>query len=186
MTRTFSHAARWIMGLTLMLAQPAAQGNALVALAASLDVQAHALDGDTLSIDLRLLGVDAFEAHQLCRTGSGQCSACGEAARRHLKQLLFQDTNSRGRKTISIHFVATSSYGRPIITALSNGTDVGLSLIRAGLAVPETQYLANDNARAQNYLAAFAEAKAAKRGAHSGAWVMPSAWRKGQRLDCTS
>jgi micrococcal nuclease len=174
------------MGLTLMLAQPAAQGNAQAMATQSLDVQAHALDGDTLSIDLRLLGVDAFEAHQLCRTGSGQCSACGEASRRHLKQLLFQDTNSRGRKTISIRFVATSSYGRPIITALSNGTDVGLSLIRAGLAVPATQYLTNDQTRAQRYLAAFAEAKAAKRGAHSGAWIMPSAWRKGQRLGCTS
>jgi micrococcal nuclease len=177
---------KWIVSITLLLVQPAAQGNAQVATAASLDVQAHALDGDTLTIDLRLLGVDAFEAHQMCRTGSGQCSACGEAARHHLKQLLFQKLNSRGSKTVSISFVATSSYGRPMITALSDGTDVGLSLIRAGLAVPETLYLTNDRARAQHYLAAFAEAKAAKRGAHSGAWIKPSAWRRGQRLGCTS
>ena len=186
MTHALSHASRYITATTLLLSQPAAQGNARVTVAPSLDVQAHALDGDTLSIDLRLLGVDAFETHQLCRTAAGKCSACGKAARRYLKQLMFQDTNSRGRKTIGISFVATSSYGRPIITAVSNGTDVGLSLIRAGHAVPATQYLTSDQARAQSYLDAFADAKAAKRGAHSGAWITPSAWRRGQRLGCTS
>lgn len=186
MSRAFSSSPSWIMGVALLLVQPTEHSNAKVALAPSFDVQARALDGDTLAIDLRLLGVDAFERHQVCLTSAARCNACGEAARRFLKALLFKDSNSQGRKTVNIHFVATSSYGRPIITVLSNGTDVGLSLIRAGLAVPETGYLTSDQARARTYLAAFAEARAAKRGAHSGTWIMPSAWRKGQRLGCKS
>ena len=45
----------------------------------SFDAKARALDGDTVAVDFRLLGVDAFERGQLCRRASG-CWQCGKAA----------------------------------------------------------------------------------------------------------
>ena len=146
--------------------------------------QAHAVDGDTLGVDLRLLGVDAFERDQRCSTNAGKCTACGEAARRALQQLLFQDSGGRGSRPVVIRVVATSSYGRPIVTATSNGADIGASLIAAGLAIPQPQYLKSDPARASLYESAFAQAKAAKRGGFGGSWITPSDWRRGKRLPC--
>ncbi len=51
----------------------AANGSA----SASLAAKARAIDGDTIAIDVRLFGADAFEKRNLCRTRDG----CGRAAR---------------------------------------------------------------------------------------------------------
>ena len=64
------------------------------------------------------------------------------------------------------------------------GKDLGERLIRAGLAVPEIQYLKNDPGRATRYRAAFAQAKASRAGAFAGTWIEPSRWRHGERLRC--
>ena len=42
-----------------------------------LKAEGRAIDGDTISIDLRLLGADALERKQWCARGTG----CGPAAR---------------------------------------------------------------------------------------------------------
>ncbi len=106
----------------------------------SFTARARALDGDTIAADFRLLGVDAFERRQLCER-NGSCWECGKAA---------QDLAARTLRdnTATISLTAGSSYDRPVATVIVNGRDLGELLIRAGLAVPQPQYLRSDQARA--------------------------------------
>lgn len=142
----------------------------------SFAARARALDGDTVAVDFRLLGVDAFERQQLCRRKAG-CWECGKAA---------QDfaANALRSKTAIVQLTPTSSYGRPVATVTVDGQDLGERMIRAGLAVPEAQYLRSDPARAARYRVAFAQAKLSRAGAFSGQWLEPSRWRHGERLQC--
>ncbi|OYW87786.1 MAG: nuclease [Sphingobium sp. 32-64-5] len=166
-----------ILGATLLIAA----GLTLAAAASparsqTFDAQARALDGDTVAVDFRLLGVDAFERRQLCQKVAG-CWQCGKAA---------QDfaANALRSKTATIQLTPSSSYGRPVAIITVDGRDLGERMIRAGLAVPEAQYLQGDPSRAARYQAAFAQAKAARAGAFAGTWLGPSRWRHGERLRC--
>lgn len=138
--------------------------------------KARALDGDTVAVDFRLLGVDAFERRQLCERSDG-CWPCGKAA---------QDFAAKALRASAaeIKLVGPSTYGRPVATVTVDGDDLGEQLIRAGLAVPEPHYLGGDPKRAQLYAAALARAKAARAGAFDGRWLEPSRWRRGDRLQC--
>jgi endonuclease YncB( thermonuclease family) len=140
------------------------------------DARARALDGDTVAVDFRLLGVDAFERRQMCEGRDG-CWSCGKAAQDLAAKLLRS-------KTAEIKLTSSSTYGRPVATVSVDGDDLGERLISAGLAVPEAQYLRGDPRRAARYEAAFAQAKARKTGALAGRWIEPSKWRRGERLQC--
>lgn len=142
------------------------------------DRQGRAIDGDTVSIDVRLLGADAFERKQLCRMESG-CWPCGKAS---------QDFTSRLMKggNATIRLTGTQSYGRPVGTIEIQGEDLGETLIANGLAIPATQYLQHDPARASRYVAAYDKAAASHAGAHRGYFIDPAKWRHGERLSCES
>jgi micrococcal nuclease len=140
------------------------------------EARARALDGDTVAVDFRLLGVDAFERRQMCERRDG-CWECGKAAQDLAATML------RG-KAAEIKLTAARTYGRPVATVTVGGQDLGERLIRAGLAVPEAQYLRGDLARANRYAAAFAQAKRNGAGALAGRWIEPSRWRRGERLTC--
>ena len=142
----------------------------------ALVAKGRAIDGDTVSIDVRLLGADAFEHKQLCRIGNG-CWPCGKAA---------QDLTSRMLKerTATIRLTGKASYGRPIGTVEIDGQDLGEAIIGAGLALPETDFLDRDPDRARRYVAAFDRAVARRAGAHAGYYIQPSKWRRGERLAC--
>nr|WP_249258849.1 thermonuclease family protein [Sphingobium yanoikuyae] len=140
------------------------------------DAQGRAIDGDTVAVDFRLLGVDAFERRQLCRNTAG-CWECGKAAQDFAADALRS-------KAATISLKSNRSYGRPVATIIIDGQDLGERMIRAGLAVPEVQYLRDEPGRARRYASAFAQAKAARAGAFSGSWIEPSRWRRGDRLRC--
>lgn len=142
----------------------------------SFSAKSRALDGDTLAVDFRLLGVDAFERRQLCERRSA-CWQCGKAAQDFAASLLRS-------KTAKISLTPSTTYGRPVATVSVDGRDLGESLIRAGLAIPEAQYLRSDPRRGASYATAFSQAKAAKAGALAGRWIEPSKWRRGERLQC--
>lgn len=138
----------------------------------------HAIDGDTVSFDVRLYGTDAFEKRQLCRSTDG-CWPCGKAAQNYAAKLL-----KAGNSTIRL--TAKQSYGRPIGTVEIDGRDLGESMIAAGLAVPATSYLKDDPGRAQRYVAAYERAEARHAGVHAGYFIDPAKWRRGERLSCES
>lgn len=143
----------------------------------SLSARARSLDGDTIAINLRLAGIDAFERHQQCEPRPGQCQPCGKQAQDYLARLL------RDRDTVIV-LRPESSHGRPVVTASVAGHDIGLALIEAGLAIARPDYLRDDPARATRYRDAYRRALAAKRGAFGGRWIDPARWRRGERLAC--
>jgi endonuclease YncB( thermonuclease family) len=138
----------------------------------------RAIDGDTISFDLRIFGADAFEKRQLCRNANG-CWPCGKAAQDYASKLL-----KSGSSTIRL--TGKQSYGRPIGTVEIGGQDLGESMIAAGLAVPAKSYLKSDPERGQRYLAAYENAEARHVGVHAGYFIDPAKWRRGERLACES
>lgn len=142
----------------------------------SFNARTRALDGDTVAVDFRLLGVDAFERRQLCER-LGACWQCGKAAQDFAANLLRS-------KRAEIRLTSSSTYGRPVATVTVDGDDLGERIIRAGLAIPEAQYLRGDPRRAARYAAAFSRARAVNAGAHAGRWIEPNQWRRGERLQC--
>jgi endonuclease YncB( thermonuclease family) len=138
----------------------------------------RAIDGDTVSFDVRIFGADAFEKRQLCRNANG-CWPCGKAAQDYASKLL-----KSGSSTIRL--TGKQSYGRPIGTVEIGGQDLGESMIAAGLAVPATSYLKGDPERAQRYVAAYESAEARHAGVHAGYFIDPAKWRRGERLSCES
>lgn len=138
--------------------------------------KAHAIDGDTVAIDYRLLGADAFEKRQLCRRDDG-CWPCGKAAQDFASRLL-------KRSEVTLRTVGTASYGRPVATVEVDGKDLGEALIENGLALPRPGFLKTDAARASRYQAAYDRAVAAHAGAHAGYFLDPADWRHGKRLSC--
>ncbi len=136
----------------------------------------RAIDGDTVSFDVRIFGANAFEKRQLCRNTDG-CWPCGKAAQDYASKLL-----KSGSSTIRL--TGKQSYGRPIGTVEIGGQDLGESMIAAGLAVPATSYLKSDPERAQRYLAAYENAEARHAGVHAGYFIDPAKWRRGERLSC--
>ncbi len=143
---------------------------------ATFEAEARALDGDTVAVDFRLLGVDAFERRQLCERANA-CWQCGKTA---------QDFAARALrdKTAIIQLTPSTSYGRPVAVVTVDGEDLGEMMIRAGLAVPEGKYLRGDPERASRYEAAFTQAEVKRAGALAGRWIAPSKWRHGERLAC--
>lgn len=136
----------------------------------------RAIDGDTVSIDVRLFGADAFEKRQLCRNGDG-CWQCGKAAQDYASRLL-----KGGNATITM--TGKQSYGRPVGTVAVGGQDLGETMIEAGFALPATDFLKADPERATRYVAAYDRAVSRHAGAHAGFFIEPARWRRGERLAC--
>ena len=75
----------------------------------------------------------------------------------------------------------TGRYGRPVVTAYDGDRDLHLALLEQGWAVVFRRFLPDSLKGA--YLAAEADAKAAKRGLWQGKFIVPSKWRRGGRLE---
>lgn len=146
------------------------------ALPATAEVRVH--DGDTLTLDgtkIRVHGIDAPELDQKCLDSDGHCYPCGVRATDFLKALVAKGPPvciSTGQK----------SYQRTVADCVVGHSDVGQAMIRAGWAVPYEKFI-RGRQRAE-YNAAFDQARAGRRGMHSGSYDNPDRWRRGSRLRC--
>lgn len=149
-------------------------------------------DGDDLRFPgygrVRLIGVDAFEGKQICAK-QGLCYKCGQAARRHFRSLL--DANKRGRaqREVTCMLTGAISNDRPIgicsVRIKDQDIDLSEKMIADGWAVAATRYMDVVPVLRDRYEAAFAAARADKRGAHEGRFVTPAAWkRRGKTVQC--
>lgn len=126
---------------------------------------AHALDGDSLVVngrEMRLKGLDAPEARQMCTVGSKEV-ACGRQATVALRRWL-----TRGPVTCIGNEI--DRYQRLLVTCRINGQDIGADLVRNGFALSYGAYAEEER---------FAAAD--NRGLWAGTFERPEAYRRRMR-----
>lgn len=131
--------------------------------------QASVIDGDTLEIHgrrVRLHGIDAPEAAQLCQNRDGKDYRCGQQAALALADLI-------DRRPVACEQRDIDRYGRIVAVCTVAGTDVGAWLMAQGLALAYRKY-------STAYVEQEAAARAARIGIWRGSFVAPWEWRKGQ------
>ncbi|MEO8883245.1 MAG: thermonuclease family protein [Devosia sp.] len=160
--RRFGRSAGSLLAVLVLLLIAAAIGY-FVPAGPPLTGRATVVDGDTLRLDgerIRILGIDAPELEQDCTDASGAQWLCGEAARIRMAELLKGadiDCRPGGR----------DRYGR-VLAHCSNGpVDLGQTMVRAGLAVADGDYFADE-----------AQARNDKAGIWAGLFIQPVDWRR--------
>ena len=132
------------------------------------------IDGDTLSFNIRIFGIDTPEKQQRCEK-DGACYLCGQDAKRHLETFVKD-------KDVTCTFTGAITYGRPVGSCAVNGEDIGERMINDGWALPYERYLKGQ--LKERYLAAADAAKLSRSGMHAGPFIPPEKWRRGERLAC--
>jgi endonuclease YncB( thermonuclease family) len=137
--------------------------------AAGLTGVASVIDGDTIEIHgqrIRLHGIDAPEASQLCMVGGKQWR-CGAAAANRLADKV-------GRQQVSCEERDKDRYGRVVATCSAGGVDLNAWMVSEGLAVAYRQY-------SSDYVGQEEAAKNSRRGVWATEFDMPWDWRKARR-----
>ena len=135
--------------------------------------EARVIDADTLTIGderIRLVGIDAPESQQLCLDAAGECYPCGQVATAALREKVGSDN------TVSCYLGDRDIYGRALgICFGPDGTDLNGWLVANGRAVAYRYY-------SSRYIPQEVMVSAAQRGIWAGQFVVPSRWRRGERL----
>lgn len=129
---------------------------------------ARAMDGDSFRMGnrtIRLAGIDAPELRQTCRTAAGGEWPCGREAREALARLI-------AAGGLQCQQRATDRYRRALAHCRTGAGDVAEAMVRAGLA------LGARDPRFEEYPAAMAEAREARRGLWQGQHQHPAEWRE--------
>ena len=131
-------------------------------------------DGDTLKVGrerIRLHGIDAPESKQTCRVG-GETWACGAAATRALRERI-------AGRTVECAERDRDRYGRIVAVCRVGGAGLNAWMVAQGWAVAYRKY-------STDYVSQEAAAKAGRRGVWRGEFVVPSRWRRGERLEAAA
>lgn len=138
--------------------------------AADVAGRASVIDGDTIEIHnqrIRIWGIDAFEAAQLC-IRNGKSWRCGQAAANALDAWI-------GERSVSCIRVDIDRYKRTVARCNVAGTDLGSWLVVNGWALDWPLY-------SGGFYASYEQrAKDAKVGAWSGVFERPWDWRSQRR-----
>jgi endonuclease YncB( thermonuclease family) len=135
-------------------------------LMAPIEGQAQVLDGDTIQIGttrIRLYGVDAFEAEQMCKSSDGETYGCGGRATRTLTE------------RVSGHIVScvpkgNDAFARQLAVCRVTSTDLSSWMARQGHALAYTKY-------ALDYVIDERAAKQERAGAWEGSFELPWEFR---------
>ncbi len=141
-------------------------GGAAQAFDTDLSGRARVIDGDSVSVggvEVRLFGVDAPEAMQICEM-NGRPWRCGLQAAKELRGLI------EGRMVVCDER-DQDAYGRVVAVCRLDGVDINAWLVANGWALAYRRY-------ADDYVAAESEAKSAGRGVWLGEMTPPWEWRQ--------
>jgi endonuclease YncB( thermonuclease family) len=130
---------------------------------------AQVVDGDTLTVAgerIRLFGVDAPEARQMCER-DGQPWRCGAEAGVALRAFL-------SGKPVRCTPMDRDRYGRVVARCVAAGQDVGAWLVSEGMAVAYTEF-------SWRYVPQELAARRHGRGLWAGRFVTPAEYRRGAR-----
>ena len=130
------------------------------------------VDADTLEITgrrVRLYGIDAPEAAQVCRQGDGQRYRCGDRATEALRARI-------GGGAVGCTIEGYDRYNRVLSTCYTeDGTDLNAWLVRQGYALAYRRY-------STQYVPEEDQARSGGAGLWAGEFVPPWDWRRGKRL----
>jgi endonuclease YncB( thermonuclease family) len=122
-------------------------------------------DGDTIEVhgrEIRLHGIDAFEARQTCEH-DGKPWRCGAAAANALSDQI-------ARRPVACEERGRDRHGRTLAVCTVDGEEMNAWLVREGWALAYREY-------SRDYVDEEAAAKAARRGAWRGTFTPPWKWR---------
>lgn len=128
------------------------------------DVEGHAtaIDGDSLYVagrEVRLIGIDAPEAQQICRRGGAKWE-CGEAATQELAGLI-------SGQIVYCQGLELDQHGRLLALCNAGNLDLNKEMVQRGLAVSYGRYSAEER-----------EAANANKGLWAGEFERPRVWRR--------
>jgi endonuclease YncB( thermonuclease family) len=129
--------------------------------------RASIIDGDTIEVHgtrIRLWGVDAPEAAQLCRNHDSDLYRCGAKAANDLDAFIAE-------RPVTCKAVSLDPYGRTVATCTVGGVDLGEWLVSQGNALDWPRYSHG------RYEATQAGAERAGRGIWAGSYVAPWLYR---------
>ncbi|SFV67688.1 Thermonuclease family protein [hydrothermal vent metagenome] len=89
----------------------------------------YIIDGDSVSLKMRIYGIDTPEKKQKCQEIKGVFVDCGILAK---KALAYVFDKVHGEITITP--IAFGHYGRMLVKIYRNGIDIGKSMVKAGVA----------------------------------------------------
>jgi endonuclease YncB( thermonuclease family) len=153
-----------LIGLSYLYTSPkSAQGSAA---SPELTGVASVIDGDTLEIHgerIRLHGIDAPEADQVC-TSNSQQYRCGQKAALALSDFIARQTVFCGQRD-------TDRYGRVVAVCSVAGQDLGAWMVSRGHALAYRKY-------SLDYVPEEEAAAAARQGMWAGEFQPPWEWRR--------
>src|SRR5882762_1308932 len=123
-------------------------------------------EGDQVQIGnarIRLGGIDAPSADQLCLNNTGERWTCGVAARDELIRYV-------GSKSWTCHVLQTDRRGRSVARCEVEGEDIQKWLVKSGWALAFVRF-------SRDYEADEKAAREAKAGMWQGAFIAPWDWR---------
>ncbi len=95
----------------------------------SSDRSFYIVDGDSISLQMRLAGIDTPEIKQKCRQHKNQIIDCGRLSKRYLQRLL---KNLPGN--VNIHPVGVDHYQRILVRVYKGDTNIGKLMVQSGMA----------------------------------------------------
>lgn len=132
----------------------------------ALDIEGRptVVDGDSITIQIRLFGIDAPELRQTCKSDAGVDYPCGQKASDALLRLI------GGNEVRCIKRDQDTQYGRPVAICHAGEIDIGGAMVEQGWAVAYRKY-------STEYVAKEDEARLAKRGMWAGTFEPPAEYR---------
>jgi endonuclease YncB( thermonuclease family) len=89
----------------------------------------YVVDGDSVSLKMRIAGIDTPETAQKCRKRRGKMINCGRIAKNYLRQLL---KNTAGK--ITIEPVGIGHYKRILVNIFKGDINIAQRMVEAGMA----------------------------------------------------
>jgi endonuclease YncB( thermonuclease family) len=159
-------ASTFVVGRTLSSEPVTAPASTTTRLLAPIEGQAQVLDADTIQIGttrIRLYGIDAFEAEQMCLNVDGLSYECGGRATRALQEKI-------GQQTVTYAERGNDAFTRQLAVCRVASTDLSAWMVRSGHALAYTKY-------ALDYLIDERAAKEGQQGAWNGSFELPWDYR---------
>jgi endonuclease YncB( thermonuclease family) len=155
------------------------------------------IDGDTISmgdVSLRLWGIDAPEADQLCRGPSDEPNECGDPAREHLVSLIGKElvvcgppVAENGRDLPPAQMPALKeSFGRPIVMCHVRRDGKLIDIARAMAADGYAHVFEDATGVKSDYTSEVIAAAQGKIGLHNKEFLPPWLWRNDPAERCAS